>query len=374
MVMKLLFLNGEFSHTIDVIKFLKKNIPELEIHIFVSKEIFFHKSIYVDFIHFADNKEIIEQVFNLNNQFHFDWIIPVGYPEIEIFSRCKERLKNTFVVDTEVLSLCVYKEATLNIASKLGIPIPKSMVINSLHLYKNAKIEFPVFIKSYRESGGGGVKGVAYNFKEYEKLCVKIFNFGDKPIVQEFIDSPYTFGVGFFAERGEMRQCFIHKEIYSIPPQGGSGILLENFYDQKLLTYTERLLNHLKYSGIGLAEYKFCSKRKDYVLMEINSKFWASIAFALYCNPNILSVFQRSAFKTSEIRNRKIKYIYMNRLITNFKYSPAKSINCLLRFLVSTSKKKINIDISGLKYRLFRVRFFRPLVHVLFKNVIKSPH
>ena len=44
-------------------------------------------------------------------------------------------------------------------------------------------------------------------------------------------------------------------------------------------------MKNLKYSGWGLIEFKYCPKRKDYVFMEVNAKFWASIEFTLINNP-----------------------------------------------------------------------------------------
>ena len=41
-------------------------------------------------------------------------------------------------------------------------------------------------------------------------------------------------------------------------------------------------------AGWGLAEFKYCPKRRDFVFMEINAKLWASIEFAFMNNSNFL--------------------------------------------------------------------------------------
>ena len=60
---------------------------------------------------------------------------------------------------------------------------------------------------------------------------------------------------------------------------------VERFADRRLIELTEKLLRATDYSGWGLAEFKYCPRRSDYVLMEINAKFWASCEFAFVNEP-----------------------------------------------------------------------------------------
>jgi len=91
--------------------------------------------------------------------------------------------------------------------------------------------------------------------------------------------------VGFIARDGNILCSFTHFEKESIPKAGGSAVIIEKCEEQKLVEYTRLIVKKLAYSGWGLAEYKYCDKRHDFVMMEINSKFWASCEFAFRNNP-----------------------------------------------------------------------------------------
>lgn len=165
------------------------------------------------------------------------------------------------------------KLSMLDIVKELQIPIPNTYLdIQSIQ-------EFPVFYKQRIETGGG-IRGIIKSSKELEKLS------GEKSIFfQEYIASPETYGVGFLARDGNLITYFIQKELYSLPKAGGSGVILTKYEDKKLVYYTEKILKNLKYNGWGLIEFKYCPKRNDFVFMEVNAKFWASIEFALLNNP-----------------------------------------------------------------------------------------
>lgn len=171
-------------------------------------------------------------------------------------------------------SLAVYdKIEFLKNAESCGVPIPKTWL-------KSSEIkddEFPVFYKQKQEKGGG-VRGIAMNRDEIPQSQ-------DELIFQTFINTKGTYGVGFISREGKIITSFIHYERKSIPPQGGSAVILEKFNDERLLKYTAMLAEKFNFSGWGLAEFKLNNDKSDFVLMEINAKFWASCEFAFRDNP-----------------------------------------------------------------------------------------
>jgi hypothetical protein len=133
--------------------------------------------------------------------------------------------------------------------------------------------EYPIFYKQKHEKGGGE-RGIALNQQEIPKAEI------DSLIFQELILSKGTYGVGFLAEKGKMLTFHAHFETESLPKEGGSAVIIKAIDDKRLIDYTKKLLESINYSGWGLAEYKYCPKKKDFVLMEINAKFWASCELA----------------------------------------------------------------------------------------------
>jgi hypothetical protein len=157
---------------------------------------------------------------------------------------------------------------------ELDIPIP--------YTYRSGeKVEtFPVFYKSDHETSSlGKIRGIARSQADLDKLPQQ------GVLIQEYIPTSSTFGVGFIARDGKLLTHFMHEELLSYPREGGGGVILKRTDDAKLLQYTSRLVEKLQYHGWGLAEFKYCKRRNDYVFMEINAKFWASFEFTLLGNP-----------------------------------------------------------------------------------------
>lgn len=160
-------------------------------------------------------------------------------------------------------------------AAAIGIPVPATW-----RRLEDVK-EFPLFYKQRIEQGGG-VRGIAQ--------CAADIPASNREqlIFQEFIDNQGTYGVGFLADKGRLLAVHTHFERESIPKEGGSAVIIERFNDDRLLKHTKRLIMSLNYSGWGLAEFKYCPRRDDYVFMEINAKFWASCEFAFVNEPAFL--------------------------------------------------------------------------------------
>ncbi len=187
----------------------------------------------------------------------------------------------------------------LEIAQKAGIPIPKTQTTLPSHE------EFPVFCKERFEKGGGK-RFILQNMKDASRYCL---GSKDRYIYQELVRDPGTYGVAFLATRGNIVLSFTYFERESLPKEGGSAVIIERFFDERLINYTRVLIEVLDYSGWGLVEFKYSSEREDYLLMEINSKFWASCEFAFLNEPRFLELL----FGVKIARRCVQKMVFMNR-------------------------------------------------------------
>ena len=211
-----------------------------------------------------------------------------GEFRVNDISYCKENL------------LCFDKPRIISLVKDLGVPVPKTFEnIGAID------IPLPVFYKQKFEEGGGP-RGLAFSFAQLEQL-----ESTERLIYQEYIPGGITYGMGFIAKSGDIITSFQHEELLSYPIQGGSAVYIRTFWDERIREYTERIIKALQFSGWGLAEYKYCLKRQDYVFMEINAKLWASIEFAFMNN----SDFMRHLFGIDYIANNVKSAIFINRFI-----------------------------------------------------------
>jgi hypothetical protein len=183
---------------------------------------------------------------------------------------------------------------------ELNVPIPYTY-------HFGEKVEsFPVFYKSDHETSSlGKLRGIVRSQEDLDKLPQRGI------LVQEYIPTPSTFGVGFIAQEGKLLTHFMHEELLSYPKEGGSGVVLKKTDDTRLLQYTSKLIEKLQYHGWGLAEFKYCKRRDDYVFMEINAKFWASFEFTLLANP----LFGKLLFGLDYPAKSSSHIVYIHRLL-----------------------------------------------------------
>lgn len=200
-------------------------------------------------------------------------VVPFGAQSTE------EKLK---VSDVQLASITmtqaalkVYeKPSFLKFCEEHRLPTPKTYISEE----EIPSTAYPVFFKQKYEQGGG-VRGIANTNKELPE------EYKENLIYQEFINTPGTYGVGFIAEKGLSVASFCHFEELSYPISGGSAIVIRKNYNKRLVELTEIFIDKSNYSGWGLAEFKWCEKRQDFVFMEVNAKFWASCELAFRNEP-----------------------------------------------------------------------------------------
>lgn len=278
---------------------------------------------------------------------NYDLVVPTGAKSTyqEVTQRGTIQIGN---IKYDKANLIVFdKVKTLEIVSGIGVPVPAT--------YSNLEEvpEYPVFYKQDFERGGGA-RGVLKDKTELSKISDK-----NGLIYQEFIDSPCTYGVAFLAHEGRMLTSFIQKELLSYPRPGGSGVALTTVDDPRLIEYAERIIRRLNFSGWGLVEFKYCPKRDDYVFMEVNAKFWASIELAFMNN----SIFLKELFDIDYTAPKIPSVIFMDRLTkygvveyvqTTLKYKDFYKLNSLksISRLPLGCLRGIKRDLTGLKEKM----------------------
>lgn len=287
--MKIVILEPHLEQSVSLAKFLKK---------FSNKKV---TGLLSGQSRYFPGYKVYDQL--INNFEIDDLVVPTGAESTFKFLNQQSSIKIGEVLFDQSNLKANDKTFMLRLAEELNIPIP--------HTYNspNDVKDFPVFYKDKFEHGRSQRKrGIAYNRND---IPINSENL----ILQEYIDSPYTFGAGFISENGKIKTFQLHKEIFSIPAEGGSGVLVEDFFDNRLLELTENILGKMNYSGWGLAEFKFCHKRNDFVFMELNAKFWASIEFAFYNNP----VFLKNLFGI-DYQAEKIERMFFLRRFTHLPF------------------------------------------------------
>ena len=90
-------------------------------------------------------------------------------------------------------------------------------------------------------------------------------------------------GIGqeFLVSDGRLIDAFQHERIHEPLGGGGSSYRKSVEVDERILDASRRLLSHLRWTGVAMVEYRWNSTTGDFVLMEINGRFWGSLPLAV---------------------------------------------------------------------------------------------
>lgn len=281
----------------------------------------------------------------VENKHYYDIIIPTGanstFDYINNFDNC--RIGQINYTKNNIITFDKIK--FLNIVKNIGVPIPQTFT------NKKDLSFFPIFYKSLREEGYSE-RGILRSHKDAKKLDNKNIFF------QEFIWSKGTYSVGFLADRGKLITYFTQKEILSYPYHGGSGVVLEHIENKNLLNYTKKIIEETNYSGWGLTEFKYSNRIEDFVFMEVNAKFWASIKFAFFNNP----LFLKLLFDINKPKKNVKKILYLDRLILSELSEIKVAFPYLFKSKLTYSKPILRAfwdRITGNRTRAERVKLMR---------------
>lgn len=217
----------------------------------------------------------------------------------------------------ERLLSCYDKRATIELANRLGIPVPRTQALTSVDELVEAQLSFPCVVKPAHELAS--VKEVRYcEDAAQTRLAVgamlkALENSGVGVLVQEFVQGP---GHGFFAlfDHGKPLRIFMHRRLREYPPSGGISTAAAAFYSSRLEDLGLRLLSTLKWHGAAMVEFKYDIHRKDFFLMEINGKLWGSLELALQAGVNfgadLIRVYRGEPMEFNSAYDRDVRFYW----------------------------------------------------------------
>jgi len=177
------------------------------------------------------------------------------------------------------------------LAESLGIAVPQTnwveqgaqaeQLADSLH--------YPVVLKPSRSeelSSTGRIRKTgsplyARNRHEFLRAHVRLSRRCASFLVQEFVHGT---GAGYSAlmREGELRAEFAHRRIREVLPTGsGSAVRVSIPPTPELRSAALSILEALKWHGVAMVEFRIRPDGTP-VLLEINGRFWGSLALAVY--------------------------------------------------------------------------------------------
>ena len=175
------------------------------------------------------------------------------------------------------------KSQMITMCQSLDIPVPYTRFIRSENDVDGLKKQDIEVLKSSQERGT--------NFLSYPKsidhakqLASGFFEeyTDDLLLAQNKISGD---GYGFFAfyKDGVCQRYFVHRRIREYPPSGGYSVAAEGIANDEVVEYGKQILDHLRWNGVAMVEFKHDERSDKMIFMELNPKYWGSVELSIVC-------------------------------------------------------------------------------------------
>lgn len=235
-------------------------------------------------------------------------VLPMTEATTLPLSACRERiyaLGARMVLPTHAEVLRAFdKDATTKLAASLGIAVPLSLVIsNSEEATRTAQeIAYPVVLKprsSEELSSFGKVRTTgrpryARNAREFDAAYQDLSSRAAAVMVQQYVAGE---GAGYFAlmNHGELRAEFAHRRIRDVYPTGsGSAVRVSVRPPPQIRDASLAILKALNWHGVAMVEFRHMEGEAP-VFLEVNGRFWHSLALACYSGVDFPALLARMA-------------------------------------------------------------------------------
>jgi predicted ATP-grasp superfamily ATP-dependent carboligase len=236
--------------------------------------------------------EFLDYLYSILSQKAYQMLLPMEDPTIALLAQHLDTFaRYTYIpiVPFKKWENAHRKDNVLQLAEKLGIPIPKTWFIKDLADLQTITegLPYPVVIKPTKSSGAVGVS-YPKNSSELIKNYLSVHNRFPFPLIQELIPPEGTgYGASFlFNEKGQVKASFVHKRLREYPTTGGASTLRESVKRNDILEMGRSLLEALEWFGVAMVEFKLDPRDGIPKLMEINPRFWGSLSLAIAAGVN----------------------------------------------------------------------------------------
>ena len=197
----------------------------------------------------------------------------------------------TVLAPHDVLLRVFDKNAMTELAKSLGIAVPRTWIVDDGTAVPALmrELPYPVVLKpnvsQQRSADGGsaptGAPAYAKSEQEFVIALADLRTRCSSVLVQEFVTGV---GAGYFAlmRHGEVRGEFAHRRIRDVRPTGSGSALRESVTPTATMRDASlKLLHAIGWHGVAMVEYRLRSDGTP-VFLEINGRFWNSLALAVY--------------------------------------------------------------------------------------------
>jgi protein-tyrosine-phosphatase/predicted ATP-grasp superfamily ATP-dependent carboligase len=220
----------------------------------------------------------------------YDLVIPANDPAVIPIQSHKEELRSygrLYALQDAVFLACYDKYRTTLLAQECGVPIPPWSLLASPAEADRIGHDWPLPIVLKPLS----TFDLTTNVSELHSVQ-KVFSrdrlsatvqdmLCDGPVLAQSNFSGTGVGVEVLADSGAILAVFQHERVHEPPLGGGSSYRRSVPVDPILLAAAEALIRRIGHTGVAMLEFRVDRDTGQWVLIEINGRFWGSLPLAI---------------------------------------------------------------------------------------------
>ena len=235
--------------------------------------------------------QFVDSIKDAVQKWKVDLIIPITDEALLPLSKARSGFPpecQLAIPNSESLELTTNKMKTVELATRLGVPVPKTAIVSTAEsaCQQAESFRWPIVLKPlvsrlYRDGQPIHTLTVSYaeNASSLHRQMQKFEGLTDV-LLQEYVRGT-GYGVELLTHEGRPLAAFQHKRLREVPVTGGASSLREGVaLDPLLYDYAVRLLGELRWTGLAMVEFKVGAEGPR--LMEINGRVWGSLPLAVF--------------------------------------------------------------------------------------------
>jgi predicted ATP-grasp superfamily ATP-dependent carboligase len=233
-----------------------------------------------------DPTRAVEGILDATRRHEIDLVVPVGEDFVMLLSQARGRFTDRTKLalpEPEALAAARDKQATVDLAQRLGIPVPRTaLVAAAAEAVREAPaLGWPIVLKpqvsrALRRDGRVDAFGVTYALDPIALSRQMDWYEGRCPVLLQEYNRGEGHGIGLLMDHGRPLLAFQHRRLREVPITGGPSSFRESVsLDPTLYEYSTRLLGALDWTGPAMVEFKLTDDGPK--LMEVNGRIWGSL-------------------------------------------------------------------------------------------------
>jgi predicted ATP-grasp superfamily ATP-dependent carboligase len=231
-------------------------------------------------------KRAVEGILDATRRHQIDLVIPVGEELVMLLSQARGRFTDRTKLalpEPQALAAARDKQATVDLAQRLGIPVPRTVLVAAAAeaVLEAPALGWPIVLKpqvsrALRRDGRVDAFGVTYALDSTALSRQMEWYEGRCPVLLQEYNRGEGHGIGLLMGHGRPLLAFQHRRLREVPITGGPSSFRESVsLDPILYDYSTRLLGALDWTGPAMVEFKLTDDGPK--LMEVNGRIWGSL-------------------------------------------------------------------------------------------------